>query len=829
MPSIHPDYNYDIFISYRQKDNKVDGWITQFVNTLRKEIEATFKEDITIYFDENPHDGLHEHHEVDDSLKEKLKCLILIPIASQIYCDPKSFAWEHEFKVFVEQASADNLGLKTKLTGGNVASRVLPVKIHQIDTRDKQLFESITGGVMRAIDFIYKETGVNRPLLPTDNRAANQENTDYRNQVNKVANAIKEILNSIVSRNETEIPSDNSSDNVQEASTYSAPEKPHRSAPLRNKLSAFNISSKAKRLATFALIILLSGVLFILIGRATITIPKANNPVLRYEVPIDGLLQRTGRHALAVSPDGRFIVFTQEEQFYLKQLDDDGPAKPISGTSTEHDNHPFFSPDGKWIGFDGQGGIYKIPVTGGTPTRIWSGGRIRGMNWVGNQIIFSREGAIYSISENGGEAERLYPINEEDIDTLIWNPQLLPDNKTLLFNQLVNPRENDSYYNIRIWQFGSEAAPKTIVSRGKDVQYLNSGHISYVIDNRLYIAGFDYKTGSLTDSPQLIASNEIDAFNWTAQYDFSDNGVLVYYPPIDEMLYHIVWIDKKGTIIKISDNAAIYFSPKISSDGMDVVVDKRNQNSRGGTDTEIINIKRGTNYLFAETANTPVWAQGNKSIIYIDDFKVFQKPLNLGEPTRVLFEMDSWVYAGGMSKNERYYTFVADTKAKGFNPDIGYYDFDRDTVVMLDYYNTEHWEFNPLISPDAKWLLYSSDFSGDEELYISPFPGPGPRYKISSSGSTFGIWAPDMSAVYYIERGTESDMWEVKLNFEPEFSFEKPKSLFRGHYYNSGRGPHDGRFDIHPDSDRFLMLNNVEIEVPPGIKVIINWQQELLK
>ena len=133
-----------------------------------------------------------------------------------------------------------------------------------------------------------------------------------------------------------------------------------------------------------------------------------------------------------------------------------------------------------------------------------------------------------------------------------------------------------------------------------------------------------------------------------------------------------------------------------------------------------------------------------------------------------------------------------------------------------------------ICSPDGKWLLYSSNFSDDSELYISPFPGPGPRYKISANGAEYGIWAPDMSAVYYIQEGLESDMWEVILNLEPEFSFEKPKSLFRGHYYNSRRSYRSGRFDIHPDGDHFLMLNNTEIELPPGIKVIVNWEQELL-
>jgi len=77
------------------------------------------------YFDINPHDGLLETHDVDASLKDKLKCLVFIPIISRTYCDPKSFAWEHEFKVFVEQASKDQFGLKVKLPNGNVSSRVL--------------------------------------------------------------------------------------------------------------------------------------------------------------------------------------------------------------------------------------------------------------------------------------------------------------------------------------------------------------------------------------------------------------------------------------------------------------------------------------------------------------------------------------------------------------------------------------------------------------------------------------------------------------------------------------------------------------------------------
>jgi hypothetical protein len=109
--SIIPDYEYDIFSSYRQKDNKGDKWVTEFVRNLKTELESTFKEDVTVYFDINSHDGLSETHDVAASLKEKLKCLIFIPVISRTYCDPKSFAWEHEFIAFVEQASKFFKGL----------------------------------------------------------------------------------------------------------------------------------------------------------------------------------------------------------------------------------------------------------------------------------------------------------------------------------------------------------------------------------------------------------------------------------------------------------------------------------------------------------------------------------------------------------------------------------------------------------------------------------------------------------------------------------------------------------------------------------------------
>jgi len=190
MPSVLPGFEYDIFISYRQKDNKGDRWVSEFISALKTELEATFKEDISIFFDENPHDGLLETHDVGASLKDKLRCLIFIPIISQTYCDTKSFAWQHEFIVFNKMASKDRFGRDIKLANGNVASRILPVKIHDIDSEDKKNYESETGSVLRCIEFIFKQPGVNRPLKTDDNRKDNINGTIYRDQINKIADSI---------------------------------------------------------------------------------------------------------------------------------------------------------------------------------------------------------------------------------------------------------------------------------------------------------------------------------------------------------------------------------------------------------------------------------------------------------------------------------------------------------------------------------------------------------------------------------------------------------------------------------------------------------------
>lgn len=196
--SILPDYDYDIHISYRYNDNKYDGWVSELVDKLNQELSATLKDKLSIFFDKSPEDKREEFQQEDGTFTPKIKSLLFIPVISQTYCDNNSPVWKNEFRIFQDEIKNDHIGGTIKLSNGNMVSRVMPIKIHDIDSDDIKLLESELSGGLRSIDFIYREQGVNRPLHPTDDdKHDSSQKPMYRNQINKLANAIKEIISGI--------------------------------------------------------------------------------------------------------------------------------------------------------------------------------------------------------------------------------------------------------------------------------------------------------------------------------------------------------------------------------------------------------------------------------------------------------------------------------------------------------------------------------------------------------------------------------------------------------------------------------------------------------
>jgi class 3 adenylate cyclase len=203
--SIVPGFDCDIYISYRENDNKYDGWVTEFSEKLKQELNSTLKDKLTIFFHKDTEDKRIQNIP-DLSNPHTIKSLIFIPIVSQTYCDIDSPVWKNEFKVFLDEINSDAIGSMVKLPNGNEVSRMIPVKIRDIETEDIKLLESELRGGLRSIDFIYREEGVNRPLRARDDEkpGGNIQRLLYRNQINKLANAIKEIITGLKQNNDAD-------------------------------------------------------------------------------------------------------------------------------------------------------------------------------------------------------------------------------------------------------------------------------------------------------------------------------------------------------------------------------------------------------------------------------------------------------------------------------------------------------------------------------------------------------------------------------------------------------------------------------------------------
>jgi len=184
-------FEYDILISYQPNDNRL-GWVTYFVQHLQDELATIIKDPVNIYFEKDQEDVISSNSE---KTSNKLKTVILVPIISHTYCDKRSSAWQNELLPFNSIAQGSYFGREVKLRDGNFSNRILPICIHELEEGDQKLFEHELSMALRPVDFTYREPGVNRPLKPDDSQQTNINRTSYRNQLNKLANAIKEVLN----------------------------------------------------------------------------------------------------------------------------------------------------------------------------------------------------------------------------------------------------------------------------------------------------------------------------------------------------------------------------------------------------------------------------------------------------------------------------------------------------------------------------------------------------------------------------------------------------------------------------------------------------------
>ncbi len=544
-------------------------------------------------------------------------------------------------------------------------------------------------------------------------------------------------------------------------------------------------------------------------------------------------IQIIGQTVSAISPDGNLVAFvstpepglpltTARRRGVVGESDGRGPRMLVQSLvgdpvprvlpGTEGAVCPFFSPDGRWIGYIGAGGLRKVPVSGGVSVLLAPSSNGVGGCWGRDgTIVYAPHwrGGLWRIHQDGGEPReftRLDPSNNEASHR--W-PHLLPDGKSVLFT--IKTRDLLTFDDAQIAVASLETGEhRVILEGGMSARYCPTGHIVFCRHSAVYTAPFDLGTLQVTGSSvPVLEGVETDSEDGSGHISISDNGSLLYVPDdAGQMLARdvdLVWVDRQGNETQATSERREYGAPAISPDALRIACDVGDANGN----LWIGEAATGTfsRLTFGSGNNlTPVWTPDGSRVAFFSD----------REGTGDIY----WMNADGSGQAERLYRGSGPLPAS-FSPEGSVLlfvesgdiwqlplDGDRRAQPLLA---TRFDEGNPEFSRDGRWIAYTSDESGQGEVYLLPFPGPGGKVRVSYGGGQLPRWSRDGAELFYV--GPDA-LTAVEIRTEPPLRVGTPTKLFKweGIPETNAVDAIRSEFDVAPDG-RFLLVKAAQPEL----------------
>jgi serine/threonine protein kinase len=534
--------------------------------------------------------------------------------------------------------------------------------------------------------------------------------------------------------------------------------------------------------------------------------------------------------SFAISPDGSEIVYTVNQtnarMLYLRDVNS-YEAKPIPGT--EGALSPCFSPDGKWLAFWSDAIMKKTLISGGPVTEIFNTTNVAThplpyLFWgTDNEIYFSLgiAGGIYRVPSDGGQPEPIANTDENKGQASFRWPVLLPDGKNLMFTAESVSGNASSRIMVRSLKNGTT---KTIVNNAEYANYVKPEYILLIRNNALYASKFDLGELSLK-GPLVPVLTNVTTISQTGQAEFSlsNNGTLLYLPGTaisDDR--NLAWVDHSGKILKSTDLHQPIEDFDISPDGKKVAVTIEG----AAWNIWIYDIERNTlNPLTYDTdARDPIWTPDGRTILFGSyrngSYGLFSLLLDNSAKEKRLMKSNYFVAPYSVSLDGKYVAYAQGDSVNNMN--IGLKELEGNAPPKLITTAPFHQEF-PIYSSNGKYLAYSSNESGQEEVYVISLNGPGSKIPISTNGGDSPFWSRDSKYLYYYQiQGNK--LMQVSVNFSSGFSAGSPKEVFSIPFWDNTIRP----FEEIPGTQNFMLLKAKDSgNSRNSLNVILKWNEEL--
>ena len=534
-------------------------------------------------------------------------------------------------------------------------------------------------------------------------------------------------------------------------------------------------------------------------------------------LPLEPAAQLGENPSVAISPDGDTIVYRGEvggSTMLLTRTLSSGEVTVIPGS--EEATRAAFSADGSSIVFGARGNIFKQSLATGVPAIVARESVANGICWsASGTFVFNSAWAtgLRKVADSGGAAE---PLTTADPGTShVW-PHCLPDGEHVLFTRW----SGESADAIAVQAVSLSTGEVTeVIRNAKAPRFHRSGILTFVRGETLMAVRFDPKTLTTTGNPvTLVSGVSYDLGNLGASYDLSDDGTLIYVPASQKASQNAVWVDAAGTELdRIDPGLEEWGEPQISPDGSKLLLTERGP----AFQLWIIDLEGGprTQLTRRDDNGEGIWTPDGESIIFtsnrngnyqllrqridgtaqpevlLADYGTYPDPQDISRDGKALLFLDN---ADGSSTNLQFLPLDGSGKARQLETSPG-------AVSMARF------------SPDGRYVAFSSAASGRPEIYVTPFPGPGAVWQITSGGGLAPEWSPDGRFLYFVD-GTWN-LARVRVDLSAGFRSGAPEPMFA----LDSAGRRIDEYHVSVDGTRFLFREARDRTPFSRLNVVLNW------